>query len=162
MTLSVEELRIKHIIELYGDSLFRLACTYLRNEADAQEVVQDTLIRLLRYDPNFADEGKEKAWLMKTTANLSRNRLRFNKVRAAEELDERFAGEEKEDLSFVWDAVTSLPVRYRETVHLFYHEGLSTKEIATVLGRSEAAVRKDLSRARQKLKELLKEAYDFE
>ena len=68
----------------------------------------------------------------------------------------------REDLSFVWDAVRQLPVQYREAVHLFYYEGLSTRQIASVLNRSEATIRSDLHRGREQLKRILKEAYDFE
>ena len=62
----------------------------------------------------------------------------------------------------IWDAVMSLPVHQREAIHLFYQEGYQTSEIATILGRREATVRSDLKRARDKLRELLKEADDFE
>jgi RNA polymerase sigma-70 factor (ECF subfamily) len=75
---------------------------------------------------------------------------------------EELVAEEKEDLGFVWEAVSQLPDNYREVIHLFYHEGFTTAEIAAILGRREVTVRSDLSRARKKLKEILKEAYDFE
>ena len=55
-----------------------------------------------------------------------------------------------------------LPEKYAEVVHLFYAEGLSTKEIAEILGRKETTVRSDLLRGRERLKNILKEAYDFE
>ena len=70
--------------------------------------------------------------------------------------------EDREDLSFVWEAVKELPEKYREVIHLFYEEGLSTAEIAQILGRKEATVRSDLLRGREKLRIILKEAYDFE
>ena len=70
--------------------------------------------------------------------------------------------EGKDDLSFVWDAVKALPVNLRAVIHLFYHEGYSTAEIARLLGRKESTVRSDLRRGRAKLKETLKEAYDFD
>lgn len=163
MAVSVKELRVRRILDVYGDSLYRLALSYLKNDADAQEVVQDTVIQLLRYDPDFGgDEKKEKGWLMKTAANLSRNRLRTLRTHPEEELDERFAGEEQADLKFVWDAVAELSVHHREVIHLFYQEGYTTKEIAEITGRREGTVRSDLSRAREELKTVLREKYDFE
>ncbi len=163
MALSQRELHVRRILNIYGDSLFRLACSYLRNEADAQEVVQDTIIQLLRYDPDFGgDTVKEKGWLMKTAANLSRNRLRFQKAHPAEELNDNTEDETDTDLKFVWDAVGSLPERYREVIHLFYQEGYSVKEIADIVSRREGTVRSDLFRAREKLKEILRDSYDFE
>ena len=62
----------------------------------------------------------------------------------------------------MWEAVKSLPVKYREVIHLFYHEGYQTVQIAKVLGRNESTVRSDLRRGREKLKEVLKGEYDFE
>ena len=70
--------------------------------------------------------------------------------------------EEREDLSFVWDAVKKLPEKYREVIHLFYYEGYQTKEISKILSRNESSVRSDLKRGRERLKDLLREAYDFE
>lgn len=100
--------------------------------------------------------------LLRVAANLSKNRLSYNKLRQTDELNEELTAEGREDLSFVWDAVRQLPVQYREAVHLFYYEGLSTRQIASVLDRSEATIRSDLHRGREQLKRILKEAYDFE
>ena len=55
----------------------------------------------------------------------------------------------------------SLPTAQREAIHLYYEEGYSTAEIAKILGRNESSVRSDLRRGREKLREILKEAYDF-
>ena len=93
-------------------------------------------------------------------ANPAREKADVN-VRAAEILDELVA-ENRDDLSFVWQAVRDLPEKYRAPVHLFYHEGYSTKQIAEILQRGEATVRSDLHRGRALLREILKEAYDFD
>lgn len=146
----------------YGNSILRLAYTYLHNYSDAEEIVQDTLIQFLRTAPRLGSAEHEKAWLLHVAANLSKNRIAYNKVRAADELSETLAAEEREDLSFVWDAVKELPANYREAVHLYYEEGYATAEIAHILGRKESTVRSDLRRARIQLKEVLKEVYDFE
>ena len=59
-------------------------------------------------------------------------------------------------------SVKSLSPNYRAVVHLYYYEGYSTKEVAKILLRNESSVRSDLKRAREKLKRILKEEYDFE
>ena len=99
---------------------------------------------------------------MKVCANLSKNRIEYNKVRMSDELSDELIEENRTDLSFVWDAVKTLEPNYREAIHLFYYEGFSTAEIAEILGKNESTVRSNLSRGRQKLKSVLKEAYDFE
>lgn len=150
------------LFDTYGNSILRYAYSYLHNFSDAEEVLQDTLIQYLKTAPQFENGAHEKAWLLRVAGNLSKNRLDYNALRRADELSEELVAREREDLSYVWEAVKALPVKYREVIHLFYHEGLSTKEIARLLQRKEATVRSDLARGRGKLKELLKEGYDLE
>jgi len=150
-----------HLLQAYGNSILRLAYSYLHSREDAEEVVQDTLMQYLKETPVFRDPDHEKAWCLRVAANLSKNRIKYNKVRGTDELQEELAAEEREDLGFVWEAVKALPEKYREVVHLFYQEGYSTAETARILGRNEATVRSHLSRAREQLKKILKEAYDF-
>lgn len=152
----------EHLLDAYGNSILRLAYSYLHNMEDAEEVVQDTLLQYLQTAPTFTDLTHEKAWCLRVAGNLAKNRIKYNRVRDADELNEELVAEDREDLSFVWEAVKSLPVKYREVVHLFYHEGYSTAEIADILKMNEATVRSNLSRGRAKLKEVLKEAYDFD
>ena len=149
-------------LDRYGNAILRCAYSYLHNMADAEEILQDTLLKLLTAAPRFESGEHEKAWLLRVAANLSKNRLEYNALRVSDELDENLAEEGREDLSFVWDAVKDLPVQFREVIHLHYYEGYSTEEIAKILGRNPATVRSDLRRGREKLKTVLKEAYDFE
>ena len=151
-----------HLLETYGDAMLRMAYSYLHNNADAEEVVQDVLIQYLKETPTFNGPVHEKAWCLRVAANLSKNRIKYNNVRRADELNDELVAEEREDLSFVWEAVKALPEKYREVIHLFYQEGYSTAEVARILGRNEATVRSHLARGREQLKTILKEAYDFE
>ena len=146
----------------FGNAILRLAYSYLHNTEDSEDVLQETLIRYIRSAPRFENDQHAQAWLMRTAANLSKNRIGYNRVRAADELNEELAAEEREDLSFVWQAVKALPPKQREVIHLFYQEGYSTAEIAGILNRNENTVRSDLKRGREALKNVLKEAYDFE
>ncbi len=149
-------------LDTYGNAILRCAYSYLHNMADAEEILQDTLLKLLTAAPDFESEAHKKAWLLRVAANLSKNRIEYNALRDCDELDDSLAAEGREDLSFVWEAVKALPTQYREVIHLHYYEGYSTEEIAKILGRNPSTVRSDLRRGRQKLKSLLKEAYDFE
>lgn len=154
--------RAEEILDTYGNNILRYAYSYLHNMSDAEEVLQDTLVQFLKTVPVFESREHEKAWLLRVAGNLSKNRLAYNSVRRTDELNDELVAENREDLSFVWDAVKLLPENYRETVHLFYYEGYSTKQIAKLLEKKEATVRSDLRRGREKLKAVLKEAYDFE
>ncbi len=154
--------RAEQILNIHGDSILRYAYSYLHNMSDAEEVLQDTLVKFLQTAPAFENTQHEKAWLMRVAGNLSKNRLDYNQVRRTDELSEELAADDQEELSFVWDAVKALPDKLRAVIHLFYYEGYSTAEIARILSRKEATVRSDLHRGRAKLKEVLKGAYDFE
>ena len=156
-----QEQYLRVIMDKYGSRLLRLAYSYLHNLQDSEEILQDALMKLLDKAPVFESDEHEKAWLMRVTANLSKNRIEYNKLRAADELKDELVAEERQDLSFVWDAVKELPENYREVIHLFYEEGYQTDEIADILGESGANIRTRLKRARQKLREILKEEYDF-
>jgi len=152
----------ERLLDTYGNSILRLAYSYLHNYSDAEDILQETLIRYLQNIPKVAGPVHEKAWLLKVAANLSKNRIDYNRLRDTDELNEELIVEEREDLSFVWEAVKALPEKYREAIHLYYYEGYSTGQMAVLLGRKESSVRSDLKRGREKLKMILKEAYDFE
>ena len=138
--------RAAEILDTHGNAILRYAYSYLHNMEDAEEVLQDTLVQFLKTAPAVESEAHEKAWLL----------------RVADELNDELVAENRDDLSFVWQAVRDLPEKYRAPVHLFYHEGYSTKQIAEILQRGEANVRSDLHRGRALLREILKEAYDFD
>ena len=151
----------ERMLDEYGNSILRLAYSYLHNMSDAEEILQETLIKVMKTAPVFENQTHEKAWLMRVAGNLSRNRIAYNRIRSTDELKDSLAADERDDLSFVWEAVKLLPVKYREVIHLFYLEGCSTRQIAGILGLKETTVRSHLHRGREKLKEVLKEEYDF-
>ena len=154
-------------LKLYGDAVLRAAYTYLHNMHDAEDIVQETFLRLFKSDMVFVSAEHEKAWLLRVAINLSKNKLksawfRRNKLQA-DDFDNAICGEDGDsELKFVWEAVKSLPIKYREVIHLFYQEGFSTAEIANILEKNESTVRSLLSRGRKLLREILREEYDFD
>ena len=154
-TQTAQEQHLRDVMNRHGNRILRLAYSYVHNMQDAEEILQDTLIKLLDSAPEFESDEHEKAWLLRVAANLSKNRIEYNKLRDTDELKDDLAAEEREDLSFVWEAVKSLPENYREVIHLFYEEGYQTDEIAELLGESGANIRTRLKRARAKLKDKL-------
>ena len=156
------EVLAERILDVYGDAVLRLAYTYVHNMSDAEDILQETLIRYLENRPVFENEKHEKAWLFRVAANLSKNKIAYNKIRQADQLEDQLIVQEREELTFVWDAVKRLPESYREAIHLYYYEGFPTAQIAEILGKKESSVRSDLRRGREKLREVLREEYDFE
>lgn len=157
------EERISHLFHTYGDAILRAAYAYLHNMDDAEDVLQDTFVQYLRAEPKFENNAHEKAWLLRVAINLSKNKLNSTWYKRTDALTEAYPCAELDDeLACVWDAVRSLPLKYREPIHLFYHEGYSTAEIAGILEMKEATVRSLLHRGRGLLKDILQEAYDFD
>lgn len=84
-------------LDTYGNAILRCAYSYLHNMADAEEVLQDTLLKLLTAAPNFESEEHKKAWLLRVAANLSKNRIEYNALRTSDELSDELAEEGRED-----------------------------------------------------------------
>lgn len=146
----------RQAVERYADRLYRLAFSYCRNRADAEDVVQDTFLKLLRHPRDFRDESHLRAWLIRVTANGCKDLLRAPWRRRCCSLEEAaepatLMPEESELLS----AVLALPAKYRGVIHLYYYEDYSVREIAALLELSETAVQTRLLRARQRLKKEL-------
>ncbi len=151
---------VEAVFQEFGNMLYRVAFVMMKNAFDAEDVVQDTLIKYMEHRKRgsvFETEGHRKAWLIRVDINLCKNRLRFYKNHpkiGMEQLSRYY--EEKEDTRLM-DSLLLLPSRYREVLLLHYVEGYQGKEIAQMLGISESAVRKRLERGRGKLRDLLEE-----
>ena len=145
---------IEELFRKYKDDVYRLALSYTRNPAEAEDVCQSVFVKGME-QPSITP-GKEKAWLMQVTANQCRNLLRSGWWKKTQPLEEALPAETGED-SGVYQAVMALPPKYRVVVYLRYYEELTTKEMAALLRNSESNVTTRLNRARQMLKESLKE-----
>lgn len=145
---------IEELFRKYKDDVYRLALSYTRNPAEAEDVCQSVFVKGME-QPSITP-GKEKAWLMQVTANQCRNLLRSGWWKKTQPLEEALPAETGED-SGVYQAVMALPPKYRVVVYLRYYEEYSTKEMAALLRISESNVTTRLNRARQMLKESLKE-----
>ena len=144
------------LVARHAQAVYRLAYARTGSREDAEDVTQETFLRLVRTAPEFADEDHCRAWLLRVAMNCAGDLFRSawrRHTRPLEEAEQMPAPEE----GGVLEAVLALPERYRAPVHLFYYEGLSTAEIAAVLGKSEGAVRTRLSRARAMLRDVLEE-----
>ena len=148
------------LVEDYGDMVLRLALAKTDNRHDAEDVTQEVFLRLLRKGPEkFDSDDHARHWLLRVTLQCSnylfraRNRRRELPLETAETVSAPAADETGDTLT----AVLKLPENLRVTVHLYYYESLSIAQTAKVLGKSEGAVKARLSRARNKLRELLTE-----
>ena len=150
---------INYLLEKYGDMVYRLALARTRNKEDAEDVFQDVFYKLSKKTPEFENKNHEKAWLIRVTINLSKNLFSSSWMRKMISLEDEIKFEEECEQE-VYFEVLSLPVKYRTAIHLFYYEGFTIKEIASILNLNENTVKTRLSRAKEKLKTKLEGGFE--
>lgn len=156
----MEDTAVEQALEAHGAAILHLAYAYLHDRSEAEDVLQDTLVQLLSRAPAFESGDHERAWLLRVAANLCKNRLKAP-WRRHEALPEDYPAQGiPEESVALFQAVCSLPVKYREVIHLFYYEDYTTAQIAQVLGKWEGTVRSLLNRGREKLRQIWKEGAD--
>lgn len=151
------------LAQRYMDTIFRIAYSYLRSQADADDVTQDVLIQLYKTDTAFESDDHLKHWLIRVTVNRCKNIFRspWRKVEDIADYENSLTFEAPEHRE-LFDAVMVLDKRYRLPVLLYYYEGYSQKEIAGLLSLPEETVRTRLFRARGKLKATLTEVLQYD
>lgn len=80
--------KAEKLLKDYGNSILRMAYAYLHNMSDAEDILQETLMQYLQTAPVLENPAHEKAWLLKVAANLSKNRIDYNRIRQTDELEE--------------------------------------------------------------------------
>ena len=161
----------QEISEFYREHhrrLYNISLRILRDPAEAEEVMQDTLLKYLSAPGTFASPAQVSAWLARTCIRASIDRLR--KKRRHDAFLEDYALQEDAqgpdetedpgplpDISQVRTAMDALPEPYRLVLCLVLIEGLDYGEIAALTGRKETTLRSLYARGRHKLIELLKE-----
>lgn len=149
------------LVDRHLTSIVTLARRMLKDEAEADDIAQEALLRLWRAGETL-ELGPHglRPWLRRVTSNLCLDRIRSTRrtvvtdeVPEMAEEPTQEAGLEQQDLARrVGEAMNALPERQRRALTLFHHEGLSQAEVAEVLGVSDEAVESLLARARRALR----------
>lgn len=151
---------VEKYVRMFHTMLYRLAFSYLRNAADAEDVCQESFIRLMKYQGQFPADEDCKRWLIRVSINLSKNLLKYRKSHA-EPMDFPYSIADETAVQTpqneLVQVIKQMPPEYSAVIHLFYYEGYTAKEVAQILGISVTAVTSRLSRGRRRLKILLTE-----
>ena len=158
----------KELEQIYNEAykaVYWTAMSLLKNEADAEDIVQDTFVTLIESYDSIKDKSKVTSWLKKTAANKCLDRLKLAKT---DNMDEEFFDSvEAVPEDFLPDSIVeseaarkvvvdiinnSLSDDIRRTLILFYFDDMSIKEIAVALGVPEGTVSRRLNFARNKIK----------
>lgn len=157
---------IDYIVSVYSDLLYRMGIMLLKNRQDAEDAVQEVLIRYIKKAPDFADSEQEKAWLLRVMINLCKDMLRYQSRRkfiSLEEIEDIYSGEEDDMVGhaqeerIILEQMQTLPSNWRIAMILHCLEGYSEAETAKILHISENAVKKRIWRGRRALKKKVEE-----
>ena len=147
-------------IRQHEKSMYSLAVGILKNEEDAADIMQESILKAYCNLDSLRDKKKFKSWILSIVHHTAIEFLRRRPTTV--DIDEQW------DLSMpdpetdtatkltVWDAVQQLKLPYRTVVLLFYYDTLSVQKISEITSVPTATVRQQLSRARKMLKGLLK------
>ena len=155
---SVFQFEIEEAIERYADMVYRLAVLNTGSRFEADDIFQEVFLKLFRYRESIQSEEHLKAWLIRVTVNQCKTAATsaWSKRKVSLDVVAELAEESAEqEYPEVYEAVRSLPEKYRQVIHLFYYEELSVKEISRILGRNEATVKTHLARGRKLLADRL-------
>lgn len=145
------------IVEMYADMVWRIALSRTRKEEAAEEVFQETFLRLFQKERTFNDENHRKAWIIRATLLCCRSYISASFRHATLSLEEVSGSlaipEEKAGL---YEAMLKLPAKYRLPIQLYYIEGMDADTCAKALELRPGTFRARLSRGRVLLRELLK------
>lgn len=154
------------VLEQYEGKVYRLCCGLLRDRALAEDVAQESLLRVWKALDSYDGRASVSTWIYAITRNRCLTALQ--RRRAMDSLSDSEVAAEMEDLttsqaedsgehaSLLRELVDLLPERLRRTMVLYYFEDRSTSEVALMLGCPEGTVKTHLFRARAALTEQLK------
>lgn len=168
--MSLEEL--ENIIYTYGKDLYSFCCFITRNRYDAEDLYQDTFLKLYELRDNLLIEKNPKSYIMSVSVNLYRNYKRKRSIRQAivgtetsieEKINEipskELMTEEQivmqEECRLLLNEVGRLPDKYKIPILLFYMEELSLTEISKILKLPSGTVKTRIHRAKKILKQKL-------
>ena len=163
------------LIRPYERSVYMMALSYMKNEADAEDVAQEAFLKAFHHLATFRAEAKFSTWLVGIALNEARSRLRHEGVMRMESIDDALeegghispailrdwrevpseALERKEVREMLQKAITSLPDIYREVFLLRDVEELNNVETAAALSITVGNVKVRLHRARLMLQKQL-------
>ena len=150
---------IETIMHTYGNLLFRLCLITLGNASDAEDAVQETLIKYLQKAPDFENAEHEKAWLITVAANKCKDILRFKSRHPIIDMDEISEFTQDVSDSGILDALMTLPERFKTVLVLYYVEEYNIEEIARIIKRTTSAVKMRLQKGRRLLLETYRKEY---
>lgn len=151
------EERFLELFNLYKNDIYRFIYSYTKNLYDADDILQSVFIKLYKHQNLFNKLNDEiKKWLIKVSINECKNLfLSFWRENVSFDYNDNISYSNQNDN--IMPFILKLPTKYRTIIFLYYYEGYKIDEIAHILNLSSTNIQTILYRAREKLKEMLKE-----
>lgn len=137
-----------------SNRLYLIAISFTKSHHSAEDIVQDTFLKLWLVNIEFEGNEHIDKWLTTVCVNKSKDYIKapfFSKTTILDDAKELYTFDNIEDMD-IFNAVMSLPKKERTVIHLFYYEDMTIKEISKILKVKESTITTRLSRAREKLK----------
>ena len=152
----IETSSVEEIFQKYGEMMYKLCIVMLKKTYDAEDTVQDALIKYMLKKPLFETYEHEKAWLIRVTINLCKDKLRFYKQHPYINIETIKTTYPEDSIdSQIFDVLLELPSKYKTVLFLYYVEGYKFFKISKILKITESTVKKRLERGRNLLKKNL-------
>ncbi len=152
---------LEEIVRTYADMVYRLAYVRTGKKEDAEDVFQEVFIRLMKHLHEIQSEEHLKHWLIRVTVNCAHDvyhaSWRQREIATGDLTEKEATSQITERYDTIYEAVCSLPEKYKIPLHLFYYEQLPIKEIAQIMKSQVGTVKSQLSRGRKLLEKKLKE-----
>ena len=146
------------LVQAHSRALFRAARALLDSDAAAEDAVGEAVLLAWQAFPRLRRRESARAWLLKIVVNCACElRKKQGRVTYTDELERLAGATEEEPAHGLWEAVLRLPEEQRAAVVLYYYEELNVAETVKTLGIAQGTVKSRLSRARERLRELLNE-----
>ena len=141
----------------YADMVYRIACRYVRNSIDADDVFSEVFLAYFKKERTFESEEHRKAWLIRVTINCAKDFLEQNtqQLQLNEEIVADHSQSDRDTYMDLYAAIERLRPEYQEVIKMYYLDSLSVREIAQILNKNENTVKTQLARARESLKAYL-------
>jgi RNA polymerase sigma-70 factor (ECF subfamily) len=156
------------LYKLYYKPMYNICLRMAGNQVEAEDIMQEAFLNAFRNIESYAGKVSFGAWLKKIVVNRSLDYLKKKRIRF-EEINERmaipdepvFMEMEENSLENIQTAIGELPEKYRVMINLILIEGYNHEEVSEMLGISNVASRTQFFRAKQKLKEILRQKEIF-
>lgn len=157
---NVYQIDMEEAVEQYADMVYRISMTITRNESDAQDVFQETFLRLVKYKETIENEQHLKAWLIRVASNCAKSFVTDSWNKRTQGIDQTMITEqtfERKEQGLLFKRIRELPQNHAISLYLFYYEEYTIQEISHIMKKNINTVKSYLRRGKAMLRKHLEE-----